>query len=196
MNYLFGNHDYMERGISQNGAFYPDCFETNRAGYLSESQKQRLILVISSWFVLAAIDLGILAWLIYFQTFVPVPVIATLFWSGFLVLAAMMCISNTIAIVEDLRDGRVKIIFGQVRKHEASGGGSYSRGGRGVSFLVAIRDHSFDVDKSVYDSIVEHKNYWLVYIPHSMRLVNIESQGRADEMKLEALSKLQRKRSR
>jgi hypothetical protein len=195
MNYLFGNHDYLEHGISRGGVFYPKCLDDNRAGFLSTRQKWRLIWVVGTWIALAGLDLAMVAWMIYFQTFVPISPFVSLFWGTFLIGTAILCVKHAQPIVEDIRDGRVKLIVGQIRKYVAYASNSGMKGTT-VTFMIETRKQAFDVTEYVYDSLTNHKTYRLAYIPRSNKLVNLESLEDLDEKKSAALSALQRKFNR
>ncbi len=159
-------------------ALFPDALDTNRAGRLTDVQRDRLRgmsrgtrkgeLQLAG--VLAVI--GLLVWFAAgparYATVKPLLGIAFLILAGALVVRALL---GADSLTNDLRSGRVESVEGSVSRWSES---THSRNATSHSYYVQVAGVRVVTARDTYDQVPDAGVVRMYYLPHSKHLVNLE----------------------
>lgn len=160
------------------GPFPPDALEANRAGRLTQPQRQGLRAQSRGFrkaelqFAVIITIIGLLVWFAEgpakYATVKPLIGIGCLIIAGALVVRSFL---GADTLTHDLRSGHVESVQGAITKRRVTGD---SRGNSSTSYYFDVAGTRVTVSRLAYEAAPDAGMVKIYYLPHSHHLVNME----------------------
>jgi hypothetical protein len=160
------------------GPFPQDALEANRAGKLTQAQRQawrtsaRGFRKAELQFAVLLTIIGLLVWFAEgpakYATVKPLIGIACLIMAGFLVVRSFL---GADSLTHDLRSGRVESVEGAITKTSIT---SHGKSGSSTRHFFEVAGTRVNVWRDAYQAAPDAGMVKIYYLPHSHELVNME----------------------